>query len=87
MKHHSTTSQHGVFSRAPRYRSEELLTRGRELLLSDIKGGAFVKEWTEEQAVGATRLAELWERVLASPLSRAEEAVLPVVRGAREKES
>jgi ketol-acid reductoisomerase len=83
MRHHSTTAQYGVFSRAPLFRSAELRAKARELLLRDIKGGAFVKEWTEEQAVGAAKLAELWERALGSPLAQADEALLPVMREAQ----
>jgi ketol-acid reductoisomerase len=83
LKHHSTTAQYGDLSRGPRFRSEELLRLGRELLERDIKGGAFVDEWTKEQATGARRLAELWEQALASPLSQAEEEVLPLVQRIR----
>jgi ketol-acid reductoisomerase len=82
MRHHSTTAQYGVFSRAQLLRSEELRAKARELLVQDIKEGAFVREWTEEQAVGARRLAELREAALASPMARADIAVIPLVQGA-----
>jgi ketol-acid reductoisomerase len=84
LKHHSTTAQYGDLSRTPRFHSEELARLGRELLQRDVKGGAFVHEWSEEQAAGERRLAELWEQALASPLAKAEEAVLPLVRRIRD---
>ena len=82
MQHHSTTAQYGVFSRARLLRSEELGTKARELLVLDIKGGAFVREWTQEQAVGAQRLAELWEAALGSAMARADATVIPLIQSA-----
>ena len=49
---------------------------------TSTKTGEIVREWTEEQAVGARRLAELREAALASPMARADIAVIPLVRGA-----
>jgi ketol-acid reductoisomerase len=80
MVHHSTTARYGDLSRAPLMRSEELKERAKKLLVEDIKGGAFAAEWTEEQRTGGTRLAELWEQALSSPMARAEAEVLPLVR-------
>ena len=82
MQHHSTTAQYGVFSRARLLRSEELGTKARELLVRDIKEGGFVREWTQEQAVGARRLAELWEAALGSAMAKADATVIPLVGGA-----
>ena len=78
--HHSTTSRYGDLSRTPMMRSDELETRARKLLIEDIRGGRFVSEWTVEQETGATRLTELWEAALSSPMARAEAEVLPIVR-------
>jgi ketol-acid reductoisomerase len=82
MRHHSTTAQYGVFSRARLLRSEELRVKARELLVRDIKEGAFVREWTEEQAAGARRLAELWEAALGSAMAQADATVIPLVQSA-----
>jgi ketol-acid reductoisomerase len=82
MSHHSTTSQYGTLSRAPRMVDDELRARMRDILLDDIKGGAFIKEWSQEQAAGSKTLAELKEKALASPMSRAEEQVIPLVQRA-----
>lgn len=80
MTHHSTTSQYGTLSRAPRMLNEEIRTRMREILVNDIKGGAFVREWSQEQATGSATLAQLKEEALNSAMSRAEEAVIPLVQ-------
>jgi ketol-acid reductoisomerase len=82
MSHHSTTSQYGTLSRAPRMVDDELRARMRDILLDDIKGGAFIKEWSQEQAAGSKTLAELKEKALDSPMSRAEEQVIPLVQRA-----
>lgn len=82
MANHSTTSQYGTLSRGPGFISEAMKARARELLHTDIAEGAFVKEWTEEQAQGATRLDELKRQALAHPMSRAEDAVIRMITSA-----
>jgi ketol-acid reductoisomerase len=54
----------------------------REILVDDIKGGAFVREWSQEQATGAETLARLREEALSNDMSRAEEEVIPLVQRA-----
>ncbi len=76
MTHHSTTSQYGTLSRGPGYISEEMRARARKVLQEDIKGGAFIREWSDEQAGGARKLAELRQRALQHPMSLAEEEVI-----------
>ncbi len=82
MAHHSTTSQYGTLSRAPHLLNEEIRAKMRESLVNDIKGGAFIKEWSQEQAAGSKILAKLKEKALNSAMSQAEEIVIPLVRRA-----
>ena len=79
MAHHSTTSQYGTLSRGPKLISDEMRALAKELLLKDIKGGAFVKEWSQEQARGSQRLEELRRQAMAHPMSLAEENVIPQI--------
>ena len=80
MTHHSTTSQYGTLSRAPRMLNDENRARMREFLVNDIKGGAFVREWSQEQATGSATLARLQKEALNSAMSRAEETVISLVQ-------
>lgn len=82
MSHHSTTSQYGTLSRGPHFITEEMRKRAREFLLRDIKEGAFVREWTQEQASGAKKLQELRRKALAHPMSLAEDKVLQLIQAA-----
>ena len=82
MIHHSTTSQYGTLSRGPSLINDTMRARGREILRHDIKDGAFVQEWSTEQASGADRLAALRRRALAHPMSQAEDAVIAAVQSA-----
>ena len=84
MAHHSTTSQYGTLSRAPRMLNEEIRARMREILVDDIKGGAFAREWSQEQATGAETLTRLREEALSNDMSRAEDEVIPLVQRAHE---
>ena len=61
MTHHSTTSQYGTLSRGPALINDAMRAQARENLYDDVKGGAFVQEWSHEQAA-APRLAELKRR-------------------------
>jgi ketol-acid reductoisomerase len=83
MSHHSTTSQYGTLSRGPRLVTPELRSKARELFLRDIRGGAFVEEWSREQASGSRKLAELRAAALAHPMSKAEQDVIKAVQAAR----
>ena len=82
MTHHSTTSQYGTLSRASHMLNEETRSRMRESLVNDIKGGAFVREWSQEQATGSRTLAKLRDEALENPMSRAEAGVIPLVQQA-----
>lgn len=82
MANHSTTSQYGTLSRGPRLLTDGMRQRARALLRKDIRGGAFVKEWSREQAAGARRLDALRRKALAHPMSRAEDAVIRMIRSA-----
>jgi ketol-acid reductoisomerase len=80
MTHHSTTSQYGTLSRGPSLIDDRMRARGREILRQDIKGGAFVQEWSSVQAGGTDRLAALRRRALEHPMSQAEDAVIAAVQ-------
>jgi ketol-acid reductoisomerase len=79
---HSTTSQYGTLTRGPRLISEEMKQKAREFLTRDIKGGAFAREWSNEQAGGSARLEALRRQALAHPMSQAEMAVIRMVQSA-----
>jgi ketol-acid reductoisomerase len=80
MTNHSTTSQYGTLSRGPSLINDAMRARAREILAHDVKGGAFVHEWSREQATGGPRLQELSRRALAHPMSRAEDNVIAAVQ-------
>jgi ketol-acid reductoisomerase len=82
MTHHSTTSQYGTLSRGPSLINDAMRTRAREILRSDIKRGAFVQEWSSEQAGGALQLEALRQRALQHPMSQAEDRVIAAVQQA-----
>ncbi len=84
MSHHSTTSQYGTLSRGPKFITDEIRQRAREFLRRDIKEGAFVKEWTEEQAAGSSRLEALRRQALAHPMSLAEDHVIRAIQSVHE---
>ena len=83
---HSTTSQYGTLSRGPDLILEGMKRRARELLERDIKQGAFVREWSEEQSEGSKRLTELREQALAHPMSVAEQEVIRQIQAAHSLE-
>ena len=83
MAHHSTTSQYGTLSRGPRFVSDEMRAKAREILEKDLKGGAFAAEWSDEQAGGAKRLRELMDAALQHPMSQAEGNVIPQIQAVR----
>jgi ketol-acid reductoisomerase len=80
MAHHSTTSQYGTLSRAPGMINDEVRAQMRHNLLNDIKGGAFVEEWSSEQSTGSQTLAELKEQALNNPMSTAEQEIISLMQ-------
>jgi ketol-acid reductoisomerase len=80
MAHHSTTSQYGTLSRAQNLLNAEIKTKMRHSLVNDIKGAAFVKEWSRDQATGSKTLAKLQDEAQNSAMSRAEEQVIPLMQ-------
>ncbi len=81
---HSTTSQYGTLSRSRNLLNNEIKARMRKNLLEDIKGGAFVREWSGEQARGSQRLSELLAEVRQNPMSQAEKKIIPLVQKAHQ---
>ena len=79
---HSTTSQYGTLARGPDLISAEMKKKARALLAKDIKQGAFVQEWRQEQSTGSKRLEDLKQRALAHPMSLAEKEVIGQIRAA-----
>ena len=82
MRHHSTTSQYGTLSRGPSLINDEMRAKARELFRKDIRGSAFVREWSSEQAGGSKRLHALLEKALQHPMSTAEDGVIPLIQAA-----
>jgi ketol-acid reductoisomerase len=80
MKHHSTTSQYGTLTRAARLLNDEIKSLARHFLVDDIKGGAFVNEWTRNSATSTKLLQELLQKSLAHPMSLAEDNVIPLMQ-------
>jgi ketol-acid reductoisomerase len=80
MTHHSTTSQYGTLSRGPRLIMDEMRQKARELLKKDIKDGAFVEEWSNEQDQGGSRLEALRKKALSHPMSQAEDDVIAMIQ-------
>ena len=82
MSYHSTTSQYGTLSRASRILNDQNRALMREILLKDIKDGAFVKEWSDEQAGGSQTLTKLKKKKFESAMAQAEAAIIPIVQKA-----
>jgi ketol-acid reductoisomerase len=82
MSHHSTTSQYGTLSRGPELVTESMRAKARELFLRDVRGGAFVQEWSNEQSQGSERLETLRRQALEHPMSRTELEVIAAVQAA-----
>ncbi len=80
MTNHSTTSQYGTLSRGPSLINDAMRARAREILRNDVKGGAFVQEWSREQATGGPQLQELTRRALQHPMSLAEDNVIAAMQ-------
>lgn len=86
MGHHSTTSQYGTLSRAGHLLDDAIRARMRDNLVKDIKQGAFVEEWRQEQATGSETLARLKQQAFASAMAQAEEKIIPLVQQAHRLE-
>lgn len=82
MTNHSTTSQYGTLSRSRSLLNDEIKAKMRKNLVEDIKGGAFVKEWSDEQSAGSQMLAKVREEVLNNPMSQAEDRIIPLIQQA-----
>lgn len=80
MKYHSTTSQYGTLTRAENLISSDMRDQARHNLVHDIKGEAFVKEWTSDNAAASKRLEKFWQRALAHPMSLAEDRVIQMIQ-------
>lgn len=80
MLRHSTTARYGELSNLGAMFNDELRERARRTLVEEIQGGNFARRWTTEQSTGAAQLSELWQRALDSPISQAEERVVPLLR-------
>lgn len=83
MAHHSTTSQYGTLTRADGLLNDEIRTKMRNSIVNDIKGGAFISEWSREQAEGSTELEKMRQTALANPMSAAEEEIIALVQKAQ----
>lgn len=83
MTYHSTTSQYGTLSRAPRLLNDDVRARMRQSLVEDIQGGAFTEEWRREQASGSGTLDDLKEQALQNAMSKAEKEVLDLMQLAK----
>jgi ketol-acid reductoisomerase len=81
MKYHSTTSQYGTMTRAEMLLNDEIKEKARHFFVDDIKGGAFVEEWSKNHATASKRLAEVREKMLRHPMSLAEDHVITMVQG------
>lgn len=82
MSHHSTTSQYGTLSRARNLLNDEIRAKMRKSVVEDIKGGAFVREWSHEQAAGSQTLAQMMQEKLKNAMSQAEDEVIPIIQRA-----
>jgi ketol-acid reductoisomerase len=82
MKYHSTTSQYGTLSRAETILNDEIREQAKHNFVEGIKRGAFVEEWSTNQAASTERLKQLWAKALAHPMSEAEDRVIKMLREA-----
>lgn len=82
MAHHSTTSQYGTLTRAAGLLNDEIRAKMRNSIVNDIKGGAFISEWSREQAEGSSELEKMRQTALGNPMSEAEKGIIPLVQKA-----
>lgn len=86
MANHSTTSQYGTLTRSRNLLNDEIKSKMRHNLVEDIKGGAFAREWSNEQAGGSKKLATLKSAAMANPMSQAEARIISLVQQAHNLE-
>ncbi len=86
MTNHSTTSQYGTLTRSRNLLNDQIKTQMRHNLVEDIKGGAFAREWSNEQVGGSQKLAALKAEALQNPMSQAEGRIIPLVQQAHKLE-
>lgn len=79
IKFHSTTSQYGTLSRAPRVLPDEAKKTIREII-KDIRTGVFAREWQSEQARGFPAFNKLKGQAFKHPINEAERQVKELVR-------
>jgi ketol-acid reductoisomerase len=82
MANHSTTSQYGTLTRSKNLLNDEIKAKMRRSLVEDIKGGAFAREWSDEQAAGSRLLTKFKEEAMKNAMSQAEDTVISLVRQA-----
>jgi len=87
MKYHSTTSQYGTLSRSESLLNSQIKAQARHNFVHDIKGGAFVEEWSKNSVESTKRLAELWQKSLSHPMSIAEDRVIQMIQGVQKQAS
>jgi ketol-acid reductoisomerase len=78
---HSHTSQYGQLRALLADDGVALRERFTHVLHDDILSGTFAREWSDVQAGGSERLEQLRAAALASPLARAEAAILKHMKG------
>ncbi len=79
IKFHSTTSQYGTLSRAPRVLPDETKETIRGIV-KDIREGIFAREWQLEQALGYPVFNKLKELAFKHPINEAERQLKEVVK-------
>jgi ketol-acid reductoisomerase len=84
MKYHSTTSQYGTLTRGAKLLNDEIKERARRFFVDDIKGGAFVEEWSVNHTAASARLRELFKQCLEHPMSIHEDRVIKMIHAAQE---
>ncbi len=67
MDHHSHTSQYGSMTRAPRFMQFALKDKMAEIL-EEIRSGAFMEEWKQEQASGMEKFNNLKKLRMLHPI-------------------
>ena len=82
MAHHSTTSQYGTLTRSADLLNDDIRAKMRHSVVNDIKGGAFIKEWSQEQAEGSAVLEQFRQTAQANAMSQAEEEIISLVQQA-----
>ena len=84
MKYHSTTSQYGTLTRGETLLNDEIKEKARRFFVDDIKGGAFVNEWSTNHKSASERLAKLWKKSLSHPMSINEDRVIQMIQGVQQ---